>query len=174
MQALRVLFSPSGRLAPQPFIIAAIAVYIAGAASQWLTMLGVIGHSGLWLFALAQAVLVWVWFALHAKRLHDAGRPVGLAVGAAVLYALAVALLLTLATSFFAIPPGSAADANTIGALSLILLLEVMETLAAASSYDLGRAVVAILTVLAFLPTIVAVAVTIWAATRPSLGRHVV
>ena len=169
MQALRFLFSPSGRLGPQPFIIAAIAVYAAGAASQWLTMLGVISHSVLWLFALAQAVLVWVWFTLHAKRLHDAGRPIGLAVGAAILYVLAVALLLTLTTSFFAISPGSTTDANTIGALTLILLLEIMETLAAASSYDLGRAVVAILTVLAFLPAVVAVAVTVWAATRPSV-----
>ena len=37
-----------------------------------------------------QALLIWMWFALHAKRLRDAGRTIGLAVGAAVLYALSV------------------------------------------------------------------------------------
>ena len=83
MQALRFLFSPFGRLGPQAFVIAVIVVDAAGAASQWLTVLGVAARNGLWLFALAQAVLIWVWFALHAKRLRDAGRSTGLAVGAA-------------------------------------------------------------------------------------------
>jgi hypothetical protein len=40
--------------------------------------------------------------------------------------------------------------------------------LAGSSSYDVGWVVVVILMVLAFLPIVVAVAVTLWAATRPS------
>ena len=84
MQALRFLFSPSGRLGPQAFAVAVIAVYAAGAASQWLTVPGVIARNGLWPFVAAQAVLIWIWFTLHAKRLHDADRATGLAVGAAV------------------------------------------------------------------------------------------
>jgi uncharacterized membrane protein YhaH (DUF805 family) len=169
MQALRFLFSPSGRLGPQAFIIAVIVVDAAGAASQWLTLLGVTAHSGLWLFAVAQAALTWVWFALHAKRLRDAGRSIGLAVGAAILYALSVVLLLAVATAFFTISPNGTTDANAVGALTLILILSIFESLAAASSYELGPLVVAILMVLGFLPIIVAMVVTLWAATGGSV-----
>jgi uncharacterized membrane protein YhaH (DUF805 family) len=172
MQALRFLLSPSGRLRPQAFLIAVIAVDAAGAASQWFALIGATARNGLWLFAAAQALLTWVWFALHAKRLRDAGRSIGLAVGAAILYALSVVLLLTVATSFFAIAPSSTTGANTVGALTLILLLSVIESLAAASSYDLGRYIVAILVALAFLPIVVAMAVTLWAATGASVDER--
>src|ERR1700684_2539010 len=101
MQALRFLFSPSGRLAPQAFVIAAIAVYAAGAAAQYLTTPNILALSGLWSFAAAQAVLIWIWYALHARRLRDSGHSIGLAAGAAALYALSVVLLLILATGFF-------------------------------------------------------------------------
>jgi len=59
-------------------------------------------------------------------------------------------------------------DANPTGALGLILLLSIIAALAGSSSYDVGWVVVVILMVLAFLPVVVAVAVTLWAATRPS------
>jgi uncharacterized membrane protein YhaH (DUF805 family) len=169
MQALRFLFSPSGRLGPQAFVITVIVIDAAGAASQWLALLGVTARSGLWLFAVAQAALTWVWFALHAKRLRDAGRSIGLAVGAAILYALSVVLLLAVATAFFTISPNGTADANAVGALTLILILSIFESLAAASSYELGPLVVAILMVLGFLPIIVAMVVTLWAATGGSV-----
>src|SRR5579872_6466374 len=90
MAALRFLFSPFGQLAPRPFVVAAVAVYAAGAASQLLTMPDMLRHGGLWAFGGMQALLTWIWFALHAKRLRDAGRPIGLAAGASVLYALSV------------------------------------------------------------------------------------
>jgi uncharacterized membrane protein YhaH (DUF805 family) len=172
MQALRFLFSPSGRLGPQAFAVAVIAVYAAGAVSQWLTAPGVVARNGLWPFVLAQAVLIWVWFALHAKRLRDADRSTGLAAGAALLYALAVVLLLIVATAFFTTSPSAATGANPTGALGLILLLSIVASLAGSSSYDLGWFVVVILIALAFLPVVVAVAVTLWAATRPSAGEH--
>src|SRR5580704_8259699 len=96
MQALRLLFSPFGRLGPKAFVIAVIVVDAAGAVSQWLTVLGATANNKLLLFAAVQAVLIWVWFVLHAKRLRDAGRSIGLAVGAAVLYALSVVALLSI------------------------------------------------------------------------------
>jgi len=168
MQALRFLFSPAGRLGPQAFVAAIVVVYALGAASQWLTVLGATASNKLWYFAVAQAVLIWIWFALHAKRLRDAGRSIGLAAGAAVLYTLSVVLLLMVATSFF--DAGSAKhDANTIGALTLILMLQIMESLAAASSYPLGPIIVAILIALGFLPIIVAMIVTLWAAAGASV-----
>ena len=170
MQALRLLFSPFGRLGPKAFVIAIIVVDAVGAASQWLTVLGATANNKLLLFAAVQAVLIWIWFVLHAKRLRDAGRSIGLAVGAAVLYALSVALLLTAATAFFTTGP-TRQDANTIGALTLILLLSILESLGAVSSYPLGSIVVSILGVLAFLPVVVALVVTLWAATGASVDE---
>ncbi len=72
----------------------------------------IVARTGLWPFVAAQAVLIWIWFALHAKRLHDAGRSTGLAAGAALLYALSVVLLLIVATAFFTTSPSAATGAN--------------------------------------------------------------
>jgi len=168
MQALRFLFSPSGRLAPQAFVIAAIAVYAAGMAAQYLTAPNILAHTGLWLFAVSQALLTWIWYALHARRLHDAGQRTGLAAGAAVLYALAVVLLLVLASGFFATSTSGITGTDAPGALAVILLLSVIAALAQSNSHDAGWFIVTALIALAFLPVIVAIAVSLWAATRPS------
>ena len=166
MQALRFVFSPSGRLLPQPFIIAAGAVYVLGVASQWLTVPGVIDHAGLWPFVVVQVVLVWVWYVLHAKRLHDTGRGAGAAAGVALLYALSVALLVIVAASFF--NTGEVTDANSASALGLILLVLVVSVLLGSPHYDLAWAMVAILTAVALVPVIVAVIFTLWAARLPT------
>jgi len=169
MQALCFLFSPSGRLSPQPFLVAVVAVYLAGAASQLLTGPDVIARAGLWPFAAAQLLLIWIWFVLHAKRLRDGGRTIGLAVGASVLYALSVALLLILAASFYVPLAARMPDANSASALGLILLVSIVAVLLGSPQYDLTSLLVMILLALAFVPVIVAVAVTLWAATRSSV-----
>jgi len=168
MQALRFLFSPGGRLRPQPFIYGAVAVYLIGAASQLLTRPDVMARGGLWLFAAVQAVLIWTWFALHAKRLHDAGRAIGLAVAVSLLYALSVILLLLIGAAFFTPSTNAGLGSNATSALGLILLLAIYTALSGSSSYELLDVVVAMLAVLAFVPLILAVAMTLWAATRPS------
>src|SRR5271170_4663913 len=123
MRALRFLFSPFGRLEPQAFGFAAAIVYLAGAASHALTAPAAIAHGGLWPFAAVQALLTWVWFVVHAKRLRDAGHGVGLAAGASLLYALSIILLLILAASFHSTSAGLGSDADTSSALGLILLV---------------------------------------------------
>lgn len=168
MQALRFLFSPLGRLAPRPFVFGAISIYLAGAVSQFLTSPDIIMRSGLWPFAIVQAVLIWLWYALHAKRLHDAGRSSGIAAAGALLYAFSVVLLMIVALTFFTKVGDGVSDANSASALGLILLISIIASLAGASSHDLGWVVAAILVVLAFLPIVVAIEVTIWTATRPS------
>jgi uncharacterized membrane protein YhaH (DUF805 family) len=173
MQALRLIFSPSGRLPPQTFILAALIIYLAGAASQLLTGPDVIRRAGLWPFMAAQALLIWLWFALHARRLRDAGRPVGLAAGVSILYALSVALLIIIAASFYIPLAGQTPDANTASALGLILFLAIVAMLAGAPHYDLAWLMVAILLLIAVVPVVLAVAVTLWAATRPSEGHSV-
>lgn len=168
MQALRLLFSPFGRLGPTAFMVAIAAVYLAGAASHALTLPDVIRNAGLWPFIAAQALLVWIWYALHAKRLHDAGRGAGIAAGVAALYALAVALLIIIAASFYGALAGEVPDANTASALGLILFASVVAVLLGAPHYDLAWLMVVVLLLIALLPLVLAVAVTVWAATRPS------
>jgi uncharacterized membrane protein YhaH (DUF805 family) len=164
MQALRFLLSPSGRLPPQPFVYGAVIVYLLGAASQLLTQPGVMARGGLWLFAAVQAVLIWMWFALHAKRLRDADHTVGLAAAVSLLYALSVILLVLIGTAFFTSSGGWGANAS--GALGLILLA-LIYTVLSGPPYEITSVVVAIIVALAFVPLILAVVLTVWAATRP-------
>lgn len=166
-------FSPQGKLTPRPFLIAIAAVYIAGALSHWLTVPDVIARLGLWAFAAAQAALTWLWFVLHAKRLHDAGRGEGLAIAVGLLYVLSLVLLLLLATNFFAgSEPGSLGNASATSALELVLLLYIVMTLGGPMQYDLTWIVVVILTLFAFVPVFVALLFTLWAATRTSMAKR--
>jgi hypothetical protein len=167
MQSLGFLFSPSGRLQPRAFVFAAGAVYAAELASQWLTAPAVTARAWLWPFLIVQAVLLWIWFALHASRLRDGGRSIGLAAGASVLYALSLVLLLIIATAFAGGSGTQPNDPNATGALTLILLVWIVAILSGSHSFDFIWVIVAILTVMALLPIVVAFAVTLWAATRP-------
>jgi uncharacterized membrane protein YhaH (DUF805 family) len=164
--------SPRGRLRPQPFLIAVAAVYIAGALSHWLTVPGVMAHVGLWAFAAAQIALTWMWFVLHAKRLHDASRGEGMAIAVALLYLLSLVLLVLLATNFFAgSEAGSLGGASATSALELVLLLYIVMTLAGPMQYDLTWIVVVILTFFAFVPVLIALLFTLWTATRKSMAQ---
>ncbi|MBV1699053.1 MAG: hypothetical protein KGQ47_11975 [Hyphomicrobiales bacterium] len=171
MQALRTIFSPSGRLSPQIFIVLIGLVYVAGAVSHALTVPDVIMRAGLWPFIAAQALLIWIWYVLHAKRLRDGGRAAGLAVAAAVLYTLAVALMIIVAVSFYGALSAQVPDANTASAFGLLLLVSIIAILLGAPHYDAAWLMVVVLLLLAFVPIIVAVAVTLWAATRPSVRQ---
>jgi uncharacterized membrane protein YhaH (DUF805 family) len=171
MQAVRITFSPRGRLQPQPFIYGAAAVYVAGVASHLLTAPDVLGRAGLWPFVVVQVILTWIWFTLHAQRLHDAGRTSGVAVGVCLLYVLSIVLLLIVADGFFNTSNGPMADANATSALWLIMVLYIVAALLGSTQYDLGWAVVVILTLMAFLPIVVAFVFTIWTATRPSIEK---
>ena len=161
MQALAFL-SPRGRLQPQPFLIAVAVVYVAGAASYWLT--------GLLPFAAAHGVLTWLWFVLHARRLHDAGRGSGLVVAVALLYVLSLGLLLILADGFVS-SPKYPLDASATSALELIVALYIVMTLVGSVHYDLTWIVAGILTLFAFVPVVVAFVFTLWTATRPSVEQ---
>lgn len=172
MRDLRPLLLPSAPLAPQPFALTAVAVYVAGAASHWLTVPDVLVRAGPWPFALAQAVLVWLWFVVHARRLRDAGRPIGLAVAVSVIYTLSVALLLILADAFFSGPVIAATDANTTSALGLVLLVAIVAALSGLPHDGLAWLMVAGMTAVALVPMLLAVGVSLWVATRPSVKRR--
>jgi uncharacterized membrane protein YhaH (DUF805 family) len=165
MNPLRLL-SPSGRLSPRAFVAAIIVVYIAIIASQWLTTPDVLAHGGLWSYVAAQTVLIWIWFVLHAKRLHDAGYGAGLAVGVAILYILAQALLIIVVVAFFNATVGEISDPNAAGALGLLLVVAIVGALLGAPQHDFAWAMVTILTFMTFAPPIVAIVCTLWTATR--------
>jgi hypothetical protein len=171
MRALSILFSPAGVLAPGTFIVVAALVYLAGAASHALTTPDVIIRAGLWPFLAVQVVLIWVWYAVHAKRLRDGGRSAGIAAGVALLYTLSVALLVIVAVSFYGTLSADGHDANAASALGLILFVSIIAILAGAPHYDIGWLIVVILVVLALLPIALAIVTTLWAATRPRLAR---
>ena len=81
---------------------------------------------------------------------------------------LSIVLLVILAGAFFNTAAADAADANTAGALGLILLVAVVAALAGSAHYDVAWLLVTALTLIAFVPVIVALLFTLWAATRPS------
>jgi uncharacterized membrane protein YhaH (DUF805 family) len=171
MHAFSHLFSPAGRLTSRPFIRAALAVYLLGVASQYLTTADVVQRGGLWPFVVVQFVVVWIWFCLHARRLHDAGRSSDLAAAVGLFYLLSVVLLLIIADGFFVTNNPPFGDANAGGALWLILLLYVVSALAGSTQYDLAWVVVAILIFMTVVPVIAALICTVWSAKLPSTGK---
>jgi hypothetical protein len=169
--SLVAIFSPGGRLRPRPFILGIAAVYAAGLASHWLTTPDATARMGLWAFSAVQAVLTWLWFVLHAKRLRDAGLTDGLARAVALLYALSIVFLLILAMNFFTGSAGLMGNAGATSALELILFLYIIQTLAGSIPHDLGSIVIGVMTLFALLPVIVALFFTLWTATRPSMQK---
>src|ERR1700761_6854982 len=141
---LRSLLSPSGRLSPQRFLLAVIVVYLAAIASQALTLREVIRVAGLWPFLAAQLVLIWIWYVLHARRLHDAGKPVGLPIAVSILYLLSVVLLVLVAGAFYgALAGDTSTDPNATGALNLIVFVSVLAVLSGVSQDSLAWLIVA-------------------------------
>src|SRR4051812_226092 len=96
MDLLNLFTTTAGRLARKPFWLGLIAIYLAGFCAQMLLDGPVRARAGLTPFAVAQAVLLWAWLAIHIKRLRDAGQGPAGAVGVAAVYALALCLLLML------------------------------------------------------------------------------
>ena len=173
MSALGFLLSPAGRLEPRPFIFGAIGVYLVGVASQPLATADIVRPAGLLPFAAVQLALVWIWFCLHGKRLHDAGRSNGIALGVALFYLLPMGLLVLAADALWPTSSQSFGGADAAGVQWLIMFMYVVGMLGGSGQYDLIQVTVAILIALAFLPIVVALAVTVWAARLESQPQSV-
>lgn len=164
------LFTLSGRLGREPFAIAAIAVYALGLASQTLLTKPVLDRASLYPFIILHAVLLWVWFVIHVKRLRDAGRATGPAVGIAIVNVLSIIFLL-MVISFLTSPvegqPGETAG-SVLG--TWIVLIFLIEIFSGASNLGwLGRVLMVIVGI-AMLPVLLAVGFSIWAGTRRSVA----
>lgn len=169
MDPLATIFSAAGRIAPKPFALGAIAVYLASFLSQFLLAAPVTARASVMPFLLAQVAIAWTWYALHVRRLRDAGRPAGAAVALTALYALAIVLLLMVMAAANAPGPANEADATpSAGIFQIFLLLFLIGMIL--SDPNLGMFGYVTLGVLALvtLPIVIAIAFTVWTATRPS------
>ena len=166
---LALLFSPSGRLDQRTFAYAVIAVYAVGLASQFLLSSGVMGPAGIWTYPLAQIVLTWVWFVLHAKRMRDAGRGIGGVLTIAILYVLPVVLLLVV---LMAVTAGSSNDQSNLGAWSgfgvLFAVFFIYALVVDPSKLSLAIVILIILMLFAYVPLLLALIWSIRAGTRPT------
>lgn len=123
-----------GRLAPKPFALGVLIVWIAGIASQLLLTGHVVARFGIWPFIAIQAALIWIWLVLHIRRLRDVGEGPAAAIGIAFIYVLSIGLLLMLVV-FFTHPDSvaprgaeSPAGSAVIGTLLVVFLFNIMFT----------------------------------------------
>jgi uncharacterized membrane protein YhaH (DUF805 family) len=165
MESLAVFFSARGRLAPRAFAAGAAVVYGTALLSALLISPPVMLRAGLAPFAFVQAIAIWCWLCLHASRLRDADRRIGVAVAIAVLYALAVILFLLLVALIM--PFGDVA--RTARADDVLALPVLIATLTAETG--IFAYVAAAILALVVAPVPMAIGFSIWAATRPAATR---
>jgi uncharacterized membrane protein YhaH (DUF805 family) len=167
MAPFAVVFSTSGRISPKPFWIGALFVYLLSVLSQFLLAAPVTAQASVIPFVLGQGVVTWVWYALHAKRLRDAGRSVNPALVLTVLHVLGVSLLLLV---FIAVTMHGAAaseqPSNRI--LDLFLISFLLGTIFGQPNLGLFGVVILFVIALVVVPILIAVAFTLWVGTRPS------
>ena len=166
MNPVALAFSRSGRLAPRPFALAVTVVYLLGFATQVLLAEPTLVRAGIWPFALAQALLLWIWYALHAKRLRDADRGTGAALGIAVVNVLSILLLLAVVAVFLIPVPAEDTTGSVLGTWVAIVFLFAILTGAPALGF-LGFILLAAAFVV-LIPIVLAIGFSIWAGTQPS------
>ena len=161
----RLAPAPDARLAPGRFVLAALAVYGASFLSQGLLTAPVTQQFSVVPFLLVQTVLIWLWIVLHRRRLRDAGRPSGIAIGIALLYALEV-ILLALLIWMLTAPAEQTGDAA--GIFHLYLILYLIGSLGGESNLAGLQYWLMGLVALLLAPAAISVVFSLWAATRPS------
>jgi hypothetical protein len=155
------------RLARGPFVLAIVAVYVASLGSQVLLSAPVTSRLSVVPFAAVQTVLILLWVLLHRRRLHDAGKPAGIVIGVALVYALEVVLL----TLVVGLMLGSSSASHGVGPGAPILdLFVILYFLSLTGDPSLGglQMWVMVFAVVMLLPVAIALGFSLWAATRPS------
>ena len=166
------LLATQGRLGRKAFALCVLALYAAGIAAQFLLSGEVIARAGVWPFILVQAVLIWSWLVLHARRLRDAGQPPAAAIGVALVYTLSLALLLML-IAFLSNPdavgqpgPGERpAGPAVAGALPVLFLFAIVFK----PDFGVFTTILKGLILIAFLPVVISLIFSIRTGLRPSV-----
>jgi uncharacterized membrane protein YhaH (DUF805 family) len=168
MESPAVFFFTSGKLAPRPFACGILAVYVLSFLSQVLISPPVTARWGVWIFTLVQIAVIWTWFALHAKRLRDAGLPAGSALPVAILYALALVLLVLLIEPIIgtnADPVVSDMPRMRFADLWIVLLL--VEAFAGQARVGFFDVLALVMLALILTPIVIALGFSVWVGTRP-------
>lgn len=160
MDEIGLFFSANGRIDRRTFGWCVLAVYVLGFFSQALLSANVLARAGVVPFVLVQAALIWAWLALHIKRLRDANKGPAGAIGVAIVYALAVLLIVLVVSLFSGLstpsadrPPGTPPSASdTLLAMFFVLLLISMLT---SADFGMFALIVKILVLIAFLPPLI-------------------
>jgi uncharacterized membrane protein YhaH (DUF805 family) len=169
MDLLALFLSARGRILPKPFSVAIVVVYATALFSQLLLSQPELLHIGWSSFAMVQAVVSWAWFCLHAKRLRDAGRPIGPAAAIAALYGLSMILLLLVIVVWAGGARSDVTRAPTATFTDLLVPEFLNIFLGGASDLGLFGRVAAGLLALALAPMAIAIGFSIWAWSRPSV-----
>lgn len=170
MESLTLFSAASGRIAPRPFALGVIVVYVLSFLSQVLISPPVTARWGVWVFALVQAPLTWAWFALHAKRLRDAGRSVGPALAIAVLYALAIVLLMLLIAPIIG-PEAGGPNPRRMSFVDLWVFLLLFAAFTGQGSVDFFYFLALGMLALILTPVAIALGFSIWTGARPATPR---
>lgn len=171
MASLPTFLSASGRLAPKPFALGAVAVYLASFLSQFLLAAPITARASVVPFLAVQIVIAWFWYSLHVRRLRDAGRPTGSAIALTILYALAIVLLLLVMLAIDA--PGQPTGPETTpyaSVFQIFLLLFLVGTILGDPNLGMFGYVILGVIALVMLPLVIAIVYTVWAATRPRVA----
>jgi|EndMetStandDraft_5_1072996.scaffolds.fasta_scaffold507091_1 uncharacterized membrane protein YhaH (DUF805 family) len=162
MESFAQFFSPFGRTGRNSFALGAVPVYVLIVVSYLLVSEMVVTRSGVAPFALVQVALTYAWYALHARRLRDAGYGTGWAFVIALLYCLGVAVFLLLTLFVRAGEP--------VPGIIFYILFVVLFFYAVLGGYHtplLGFTLG--LLFVTFAPLLITVGFSIWAGTRPPL-----
>jgi hypothetical protein len=162
--------SPAGRLTPGRFAVVLVAIYLLSLLSQGLLLASVTSRIGLLPFASAQAALTWWWYAAHARRLRDARRGTGAALGLAIIYALAVVLLLLVMGIIIGSEGGNPALQDGASMLHLFAFIYLLSLLNDSDASVFGTWLV-VFVALCLLPYLVSFGFSIWTGTRPSMAQ---
>ena len=173
MDEIGLFFSTKGRIDRKTFGWCVLAVYVLGFFSQTLLSGNVIARAGLWPFIFVQVALIWAWLALHIKRLRDANEGAAGAIGVAIIYSLAISLLVLVISLFTGFshphdrPPGEPAPASD-AALGLILVILIFGLL---YSPDFGvfTTLLKIMVVIACLPGLISFVFSLRTGLRKSV-----
>lgn len=162
----------SGRLAPGPFVLSAIAVYALGFLSQTLLAPPVTSRLGVVPFVLVQAALIAGWIVVHRLRLRDAGRPLGIVTGIAAIYVLEL-VLLTIVVGLMLASGGDSGAGREATLLNVFVILYLLTLLSSDPQLGAVQIWVAVIVGLLALPAIIALGFSVWTATRPSITSAV-
>ena len=173
MASLPTFLSAAGRIAPRPFALGAVAVYVGSFLSQFLLAAPITARASVVPFLAVQVALAWMWYALHVRRLRDAGRPTGSAIALTILYALAIVLLLLVMLAIDA--PGQPAGPEATpfaGIFQVFLLLFLVGTILGDPNLGMFGYVILGAIALVMLPIVIAIVFTVWVGTRPRAPAH--